>query len=71
MQGAIRDRLDAASRQTKTPMDHIAQVTLPTQEQVLFRFDNEKKQEIEDLEEILGNLAEEGLVYGLEFHTSQ
>jgi hypothetical protein len=51
-------------------MDHIAEITL-LKNIALVRFDPQNKSEVKHLEELLGNLADEGVVYGLEFHTSQ
>ena len=51
-------------------MDHIAEITL-SQNIALVRFDPANKSEVQDLEELLGNLADEGVILGLEFHTSQ
>ena len=51
-------------------MDHIAEITLP-KNIALVRFDPKNSKEVDDLEELLGNLADEGVIMGLEFHTSQ
>jgi hypothetical protein len=51
-------------------MDHIAEITTASNI-ALVRFDPQNKAEVLDLEELLGRLADEGLVYNLEFHTSQ
>lgn len=51
-------------------MKSIAEITTPYCI-ALYRFDNEKPEEIKSMEAILVELADQGLVYGLEFHTSQ
>lgn len=51
-------------------MEHIAEVLTPNCI-AIFRFDPNNKKDVEDLEEILGEMADDGLVYGLEFHTGQ
>ena len=37
----------------------------------LYRFDDENREQIAQVEEMITELADQGLVYGLEFHTSQ
>ena len=51
-------------------MTHIAEITLPNST-AFMSFDPANKRQVAELEEVLGEWAEEGLVYGVEFHTSQ
>lgn len=51
-------------------MTHIAEITLPNSTAIL-SFDPADKRQVAELEEVLGEWADEGLVYGLEFYTSQ
>lgn len=52
------------------PMDHVAEVTLPDCV-AIYRFNDEKEGDCEQMAELLGELADEGLIYRLEFYTSQ
>lgn len=52
-------------------MRSICEVTTPNCMAVL-KFNDQDKKEVERVEEILGDhLADEGLVYGIEFHQEQ
>lgn len=51
-------------------LDSIAEIMTPYCI-TLYRFDDENREQIAQVEEMITELADQGLVYGLEFHTSQ
>lgn len=51
-------------------MKSVCEVTTPNCMAVL-KFNDQDKEQVEKVEEILGEMADEGLVYGIEFHAEQ
>lgn len=54
----------------RTEEMHIAEVTTP-QGTVLFHFDPDNRKEVADLEQTLGDMADDGMVQDLSFHPEQ
>ena len=51
-------------------MDSIAEIMTPYCT-AFYHFDDENREEIAEVEELITELADQGLVYGIEFYTSQ
>lgn len=51
-------------------MRSVCEITTPSC-QAIVRFDDQKQADVERVEDILTELADEGLVYGVEFHQEQ
>lgn len=68
--GIQRQAGPGTSTYNEIRMKSVCEVTTPNCMAVL-KFNDQDKEQVEKVEEILGEMADEGLVYGIEFHAEQ